>query len=514
MDDPPQPLHPNAQIALDRFNMDERQVAIAIAEGRLTSPQFYENMWLFAIRITGTGLAFRSKGKEFVWRDPDLYMNQAFLDRCNGLACIFEHPPKATLDSKEFKERIVGAVCYPYMKPEGETGPEVWGIAKIYDDETVELMRKDQVSTSPAVLFRDPTVNSKVRLESGAPLLIEGKPSLLDHIAICEQGVWDKGGAPRGVLSAEIEEVEAMADAKERTADEEAARKDAENTGTMLDKVLKGIDAIMDSQEKDRAKLDAVCAKVDSMEKEKADSEKKADEPSEREEMAEKIKEKKADKKKDSAKKDEEEEDDDEDGEEKGKAKEVVADKKKDSAKKDEEEEEKKDDDDEEEDKKSDAKADAVSLKDELAELRRMMPKQLTDADYALFSKIQERADAVASAFGDSAPRPLQGETPLAYRRRLATKFKQHSQGWKDTDLSKIADDNAFSVIEDQIYADAEKAALSPASVADDDLRMIERRMPSGHMERRFAGRPSAWMSQFSGSKNFVKKVNNLKERA
>jgi hypothetical protein len=29
--------------------------------------------------------------------------------------------------------------------------------------------------------------------------LVEGNPSFVDHLAICEKGVWDKGGDPSGI---------------------------------------------------------------------------------------------------------------------------------------------------------------------------------------------------------------------------------------------------------------------------------------------------------------------------
>ena len=207
IDSPPQPLHPGAQIALDRFGMDELGVAHAIAEGRLTSPQRYENVWLFAVRITGTGVSYRHARKEFVWRDPSIYINDEFLARCNGLAVIWEHPEAALLNDQEFSNRVIGSVMLPYIP--ADKPDEVWGIAKIYDAEAAREMRSSQLSTSPAVNFADPTENDRVTLEDGKIMLIEGKPSLLDHIAICENGVWDKGGDPVGV-----ESVDAVADSQ------------------------------------------------------------------------------------------------------------------------------------------------------------------------------------------------------------------------------------------------------------------------------------------------------------
>lgn len=200
--EPPQPLHPGCQIALDRFNLDELGIAQAIRDGRLTSPQVYENISLFDIRITGTGVAFRQALDEFVMRNPDIYLNDEFLARCNGLPVIIEHPPTDVLTTKEFADRIVGTVFMPYIK-----GDEVWAIAKIYDQPAAKMMADEQLSTSPAVVFRDPSVNGKFTLEDGSALLIEGKPSLLDHLAICNAGVWDKGSDPVGVVSEEVGEV-------------------------------------------------------------------------------------------------------------------------------------------------------------------------------------------------------------------------------------------------------------------------------------------------------------------
>jgi len=201
LNNPPQPLHPGCQIAIDRLTMNETGVAQAIADGRLTSPQHYDNVWLFALRITGTGVAYRHKHKEFVWRDPALYMNPDFLARCNGLPVIMEHPKKGFLNSKEFSDRIIGTVVLPYLDAPKQ---EVWGVAKIYDDEGAQMMQDEQLSTSPCVVFRDPSVNNTVELEDGSKLLIEGAPSLVDHLAVCYNGVWDKGGEPSGILNNEL----------------------------------------------------------------------------------------------------------------------------------------------------------------------------------------------------------------------------------------------------------------------------------------------------------------------
>jgi 8-oxo-dGTP pyrophosphatase MutT (NUDIX family) len=112
----PEPMHPgcayilesDAFKAIKKAHMTETEVAQAMMLGELPSPQFFRNVWLFAIRITGTGTSFRSKDSEYVYRPPENYLTDEFLARCNGLSVIVDHPKAAVLDSKEFKKRNVG----------------------------------------------------------------------------------------------------------------------------------------------------------------------------------------------------------------------------------------------------------------------------------------------------------------------------------------------------------------------------------------------------------------------
>lgn len=200
LDHLPSPLHYGMYIILKRFSMDELDIAQAMTLGKLASPSVYQNLVLFNIRITGTGLSYRIDHDEYVWRDPSLYLNERFLKRCNGLIVIWEHPPDTIVDSKEFADRIVGTVFLPYIpkdKPD-----EVWAIVKMYDDAAIQQLVTHPYSTSPSVTLRK--TNNATRDFNGETLLVEGIPALLDHIALCEHGVWDKGGPPDGVESADI----------------------------------------------------------------------------------------------------------------------------------------------------------------------------------------------------------------------------------------------------------------------------------------------------------------------
>lgn len=521
IDDPPQPLHPGVDIAIKKFGWNELDVARAIRDGVLPSPQEYENMWLFALRITGTGTAFRRKHDEFVLRKPELYLNEEFLARCNGLAVIVEHPPKAKLDSREYIDRNIGSIMLPYIGGEGdEAGKEVWGIAKIYDATAAEMMQKHQLSTSPSVVLR-PGENLKVGLSNGKALLIEGEPKLLDHLAICTVGVWDKGEDPSGVQVEAIGD-SAMADEKTESKKEEekkdSARKDEhidvatekssgsvdgqtlDNMLSKLDDCMKKMDAVADHMGK---RMDAMEGRMDSMAKDdkhrddKARDDKARDDSKKRDDE-DKEEEEKADAKKDDASRKDKKRDDEE-----GEAKEVVADKKR------------KDDDARDDKKRDDAVADAdEEVRKAIAELSKKipgiearLPQPISDADRNTLSDTQARADNVFAQFGERAPHPLWNETPLQYRRRIAKALSKHSTKWKDR-FDAVADSAAFDVIEADIYSDAMIAGSAPDAVPEGMLREVTRTMPNGSKETKFIGHPSAWMNNFIPTRRALTQLN------
>ena len=472
LSDPPEPLHPGCRIALARQGMDELGVARAMVAGELSSPQRYQNMTLFNMRITGTGVAYRQAIDEFVYRRPEHYLNDEFLARCNGLSVIMMHPAKAILDSKEFNGRIVGTMLLPYIK-----GNEVWGIAKIYDDDALSILLTQPMSTSPAVLLNTSSDSLKTTMDDGSTLLIEGKPTLLDHLAICARGVWDKGGEPTGVDShltrgdsqmdeeakkaADVEaKIKADADKAEKKAKadaDEKAKMDAD-VGTKLDKMLSCVDSLT-------KRMDAW---------DEAETKKKADA-----EEAEKK-----------AKADAEEEE-----RKKGDPERLAADK----AKKDAEEKEIKEKADAAKADAAKALADSVANAAKIADMEKRMPMALTDADHRAMTDSQAKADAVFQAHGMHAPRFMNGETPQAYRVRLADALKVHSKTWKGFDLAKIADSEAtFEAAETQIYADSLHAAMNPTDLTPGSLRMIEKQS-GGHIFHEFVGEPRSWMDEFAG---------------
>jgi 8-oxo-dGTP pyrophosphatase MutT (NUDIX family) len=527
--DAPQPLHPGCQIALDKLTMNELGIARAMAAGELMSPQRYINMTMWTMRITGTGRSFRKAQKrkdddgktivydEHVYRPPEHYLNQDFLDRCNGLPVIWLHPAKAKLTSKEFAKRIVGTVFVPYIDED-----EVWAVAKIYDDEANAEMEKGVLSTSPTVVFTKLSVNQSVALPDKSLLLIEGDPGLLDHVAICQQGVWDKGGEPAGISSdhiirgdssvAEKTEAEKKADADKKAADEAGVGSHAngvmdaimdsfkkmadglrQDMASHCQKMDSKYDAVMDAVKSDSAKRDAEKEEEKKKDAAKSDSEKEEEE-----------------KKKDAAKKDGAKKD----GEG---AEETAADKKRKDAEEKEKEKEKADaakkdaEDKEKEKEKADAaKADSVP-RSEFEKLQAMVtsmqPRKMTQADRDAFADAQAKADVVLRAMNDSADPPMSGEDIVAYNIRLARKLQPHSKTWKDVDLAVIAADaKGFTIALDGIRADAFKAAMDPTDAQPFQHREIKETAPGGHKITRFVGKGTifAQMSRPHRNVNFI----------
>ena len=496
-DAPPENAHPGVKIVLKRYGANELGIARMIAAGELTSPQVYENMGLFAMRITGTGAAYRKSLKEYVWRDPSLYLNDEFLARCNGLTVIVEHPQKSQMDTKEFQDRVVGSILLPYIQ-----GNDVWGVAKIFDETAVEMMTNNQLSTSPAVVFRDPTVNEKRKLSDGSTLLIEGEPSLLDHLAICEVGVWDKGGEPTGVKTTLNTD---NGGSNTMPTEDEKARMDAE-AGQKLDKLLTHMDSIsyrldaLEGARNERGETDLIAAdaeapeEIKSMPAESIEDKAKRDAaykdwkgrrdaelPEELRSMPEGTREDKA--KKDAAcakwRSDAKAKKDAETAEEK-RALELA----------------------------NEAKKDAAETRKRIDELDRKMPKQMTDADYEAMADAQAEADKVHHAFGDSAPRPLQGEDLLAYRRRLATGLKKHSSAWKEVDLYGVPE-AVLKIAEKQVYADSMQVALNPMDLPSGQLREVKTRDSTGRTISTFVGKPGAWLGQFTAHRRRLAGISN-----
>ncbi|MGT55794.1 NUDIX hydrolase [Escherichia coli] len=442
IDDLPKPLHQPFAEMLAQQALNETEVAALIADGTLSSPQFFINMWMFAIRVTGTGVTWRSADQQMAFRNPDDYLTPEFLQRVAGVPLIWLHPEKNKLDSDEFAKRVIGTLTNSWVADNGE----VWAIARVYDAEAAEIMATRQLSTSPTVTYSE-AQDSIIKID-GQPLLVEGSPVLLDHVAICEQGVWDKLLAPTGVKSDSIPN--------------EAEKMDEEKIVALINKA---IDARMAKADSEAADLKAKADAEEAAKKEKADAEAKEDE----EAKAKADAEEKAAKEK-------------ADAEAKEKA------------------------DAEEAECMAKEKADS-QLRQEIADLRSRIPTELSDEERNEVADAQVKADSVFSCFGKRAPVPLSGEKPLAYRRRLMIQLQEHSPDFKSVDLSSIADSALLSVAEKTIYADAQKSAS--LSVGPGMLREIKRADATGRQISTFEGDPAATWAPFQSGKRQVTSFNN-----
>ncbi|MGQ6476440.1 NUDIX hydrolase [Serratia sp. IR-2025] len=442
IDDLPKPLHQPFAEMLAQQALNETEVAALIADGTLSSPQYFINMWMFAIRVTGTGVTWRSADQQMAFRNPDDYLTPEFLQRVAGLPLIWLHPEKNTLDSDEFAKRVIGTLTNSWVADNGE----VWAIARVYDAEAAEIMATRQLSTSPTVKFVEAP---KSIIVDGQSLLVEPSPELLDHVAICEQGVWDKLLAPTGVKSDSIPN--------------EAEKMDEEKIVALINKAIDARMAKADSEAKEsKEKADA----EEAAKKEKADAEtKEADEAKAKADAEEKAAKEKAD------------------AEAKEKADAEAA-----------------------EEKAAKEKADS-ELRQQIADLKTRIPTELSDEERNEVADAQVKADSVFSCFGKRAPVPLSGEKPLAYRRRLMIQLQEHSPDFKTVDLSSIADSALLGFAEKQIYADAQKSAS--LSVGPGMLREIKRADATGRQISTFEGDPAATWAPFQSGKRQVTSFNN-----
>ncbi|ENI4427129.1 NUDIX hydrolase [Klebsiella variicola] len=441
IEDLPKPLHQPFAEMLAQQALNETDVAALIADGTLSSPQYFYNMWMFAIRVTGTGVTWRSADQEMTFRNPDDYLTPEFLQRVAGVPLIWLHPEKRTLDSDEFSKRVIGTLTNAWVADKGE----VWAVARVYDAEAAEIMATRQLSTSPTVKFSEVAQSIIV---DGQPLLVEPSPELLDHVAICEQGVWDKLLNPTGVKSDSIPK--------------EAEKMDEEKIVALINKAIDARLAKADSEAADlKAKADA----EEAAKKEKADAEaKEAEEAKAKADAEEKAAKEKAD------------------AEAKEKADAEAA------------------------EKMAKEKADSQILQ-EIAELRSRIPTELSDEERNEVAEAQVKADSVFSSFGKRAPIPLSGEKPMAYRRRLMIQLQEHSPDYKAVDLSAIADSQLLSTAEKHIYADAQKAAS--LSVGPGMLREIKRKDATGREISTFEGDPAVTWAPFQSGKRQVTSFNN-----
>lgn len=438
----------------------ELQAAEWVRDGILPDGYAFHNRYLWNLRVTGTGVSWRSADKQFCYRPPKIYLNDEFLARCNGLTVIYEHPEGATLDSEEFHDRAVGACVLPYLKLDAE---EVWSVASIYDDATDAILRKYPMSTSPCVDFGN-NENKHIILDDGEICLVEGNPPLLDHLAICEAGVWDKQGPPSGVgngdqsVTPEEEAAQMAADKAKKDAEEAEAKKKADAEHGGMEGLHSKLNAIMDCLGATNAKVDSAMSEIEALKKAKEDGSKKDAETAEEREALAKAERERKEKEKADAEREAREKADAEERKEVEKI-----------------------------------KADAEAMKARLADAEEKL-KEPEPEEREKLSEHQAKADAVYMQHGKQAPPPMAGEKSTAYRLRLAAGVQDFSPAWKGVKLGVLAkaDSVAFANAEREIYADAETAARTP-TVQVGVLQPRVTRSEAGHVVREWRGDINTW---------------------
>jgi hypothetical protein len=176
----------------------DRTVAERIADGSLPSPQEFSGSWYWAIRISGTGCAWRESLGEYCWREPAIWLTSEMCARAASLPVLVDHPEKGMLNSQEFAMRCVGVTTHAYVR-----GSELWAIARILDaGANAILLDGAYEDTSPAVTFA-PGTGARIDID-GKPMLVEPEPILFDHICLCAKGAWTRDG-PSGVETTDDE---------------------------------------------------------------------------------------------------------------------------------------------------------------------------------------------------------------------------------------------------------------------------------------------------------------------
>jgi len=109
----------------------------------------------------------------------------------------------------------------------------------------------------------------------------------------------------------------------------------------------------------------------------------------------------------------------------------------------------------------------------------------------------QAKADAVYSAFGKSATRPLDGEKHTAYRKRLLRGLQSYSDAYKDVNLLAIKDEKLLDIAEKQIMADALQSAKFAMHIPKGSLYEVKKQDASGRTITSYKGHISAFLDEF-----------------
>lgn len=132
------------------------------------------------------------------------------------------------------------------------------------------------------------------------------------------------------------------------------------------------------------------------------------------------------------------------------------------------------------------------TLRDQMAGLH----YQPSIEDRNRIAELHHRADSLYQMLGDQAPRPLPGEGPAPYARRLASGLRKFTKSFKSYAIKDSLDEQAFGLVEAEIYREAEHTARNPVEPPPGGLREV-RTMENGKQVSRFYGDARATWAPF-----------------
>jgi hypothetical protein len=232
--------------------LDDLAIAQKMATGEIDQIVATDKCLLVPMRITGTGLTERTmkdaNGVTIKYpcdRPAGVFLSDRFLQMCNGLPVCFYHPQDGegftSLNFSNWKEYQVGTIFYPVIK-----GPEVWGVAKIFDLSMLDAFRDGIASTSPFVTSENVPENG---------VYVE-KLEDINHVAIVPAGHWDTD-QPAITANKEIQMKEdLMADKENPVAEDQKV--DADVTQVAPAEVVKKPDAEVETPAEQSAEDDRV----------------------------------------------------------------------------------------------------------------------------------------------------------------------------------------------------------------------------------------------------------------
>ena len=243
----------------------ELDIAEAIRDGTLPSPQRVGDMFLYNMRLTGTGFAFRPARDEHVFRPVENFLTPEFVGRCAGLPITLGHPEFGVLDTEEFANRAIGSVMFAFVQ-----GDEVRCIARIYDAHrrpkrwrAGESGRRRRRSCSPRSM-----ATSTCRLTMAARCWSKGPPRPCLTVPSFRAVSGTRAARPTGIQTDAFEKgYSAMSEDNKVEEPGDQDRKDADRSddrnGELLNKLLTCLDGLhkrMDAWDAANAKTDGAVA--------------------------------------------------------------------------------------------------------------------------------------------------------------------------------------------------------------------------------------------------------------